>query len=178
MVVTFNYRLGVFGFLSAGLQEVSGNAGLLDQALALAWVRQNIANFAGDPRRITVIGEGAGGRSASLHVISAASRGSFTQAGSFSGVDARRRLPDMTVPSREVGRNLGCGHDLGEDMIRCLRQQSPEDLLREGQSLTWDVTVDGDFLTDVPHALWNSSELEAGGKKNAVLMYAVIYLPK
>jgi para-nitrobenzyl esterase len=81
VVVTVNYRVGVFGYLAHPLLSAesphgsSGNYGLLDQLAALRWVREHIAAFGGDPARVTAFGESAGGASVALLLISPLARG-------------------------------------------------------------------------------------------------------
>jgi len=86
VLVSFNYRPGLFGFLAhpalsaESAQGVSGNYGLLDQLAALGWVRDHIAAFGGDPSRVTVFGVSAGSASISLLLGCAHARGLFQQA--------------------------------------------------------------------------------------------------
>ncbi|XP_030369847.1 esterase B1-like isoform X2 [Scaptodrosophila lebanonensis] len=70
VVVTLNYRLGALGFLYLPEEGIHGNAGLKDQRLALQWVQENIANFNGDPKNVTLFGESAGAASVQLHTYS------------------------------------------------------------------------------------------------------------
>ncbi|KAJ2950807.1 hypothetical protein O0L34_g9073 [Tuta absoluta] len=70
ILVTFNYRLGVYGFLCLDTPDVPGNAGLKDQVIALRWVQDHIESFGGDPQQVTVFGNSAGGMSIGLHIIS------------------------------------------------------------------------------------------------------------
>nr|QIK02116.1 carboxylesterase 18 [Holotrichia parallela] len=80
IVVSFNYRLGIFGFLSTGDDVAPGNIGLKDQIFALKWVKKNIKRFGGDPKKVTIFGESAGGASVSLLVISPLAKGLFQKA--------------------------------------------------------------------------------------------------
>ncbi|CAN7980056.1 unnamed protein product [Ixodes pacificus] len=75
--VSFNYRLGFFGFLSLETPELPGNMGLWDQNLVLKWVQRNIEHFGGDPDDVTIKGQSAGGISAGMHAVSPHSKGLF-----------------------------------------------------------------------------------------------------
>ncbi|MBW8896982.1 MAG: carboxylesterase family protein [Massilia sp.] len=101
IVVTINYRLGIFGFFShpelAAEGKVDGNQGLLDQVAALKWVKANIAAFGGDPGRVTLFGESAGGESVAVLATSPLGKGLFQRAIAESGNLA------MPIDAREHG---------------------------------------------------------------------------
>ncbi|CAH1113445.1 unnamed protein product [Psylliodes chrysocephalus] len=85
ILVTFNYRVGPFGFLSTGDELIRGNMGLKDQLLALKWVQKNIHLFGGDPKKVTIKGQSAGSASVTYHILSPASKGLFRAAIGNSG---------------------------------------------------------------------------------------------
>ncbi|CBY30570.1 unnamed protein product [Oikopleura dioica] len=85
VVVSLNYRLGPFGFMPRLDDSVSDNAGLLDQRLAMQWVKTNIHKFGGDPDNVTIFGESAGGASVGMHLISPKSWPLFNRAVMQSG---------------------------------------------------------------------------------------------
>ena len=87
IIVTLNYRVGALGFLSLNDEKLNipGNAGLKDQRLALEFIKNNIANFGGDPENVTLCGQSAGGASVSWHCISKRSKGLFNRAIIMSG---------------------------------------------------------------------------------------------
>ncbi len=124
VVVTFNYRLGVFGFFSHPALEATGgrgNYGMLDQTLALKWVKNNIANFGGDPNNITVFGESAGGMSVGIHVLSPLSAGLFHRAIIESGpmTYIGRTFDDADADGLAIAAMLGC--DESTNVLECLR---------------------------------------------------------
>ncbi|XP_011495825.1 PREDICTED: juvenile hormone esterase-like isoform X1 [Ceratosolen solmsi marchali] len=86
VLVTFNYRLGVLGFLNFGHEVAPGNQGLKDQVMLLQWVNKNIKHFGGDPSNITIFGESAGGSSVHYLTLSSLATGLFHKAISHSGV--------------------------------------------------------------------------------------------
>ncbi|KAJ2946819.1 hypothetical protein O0L34_g16143 [Tuta absoluta] len=79
ILVTFNNRLDILGFLCLGIKEAPGNAALRDQIAALKWIKKNIAAFGGDPDNITIFGQSAGGVAASLLHASNATNGLFNK---------------------------------------------------------------------------------------------------
>ena len=89
IVVTINYRLGTLGFFAESQIDAegheNGNYGFMDQQFALKWVQKNIAGFGGDPKRVTIFGESAGGQSVYANVASPTAKGLFHGAISESG---------------------------------------------------------------------------------------------
>jgi para-nitrobenzyl esterase len=134
VVVTLNYRLGAFGFLShAALDatrgnEPSGNDGLRDQQLALKWVKNNIAAFGGDPSKVTVAGESAGAMSACIHLVSPPARELAQRFMFESGVCSGETLLKKKAEGDALGKMLGDELCAGQpDAIKCLREKQVPD---------------------------------------------------
>ena len=132
IVVTINYRLGTLGFLAhpaLGPPGDVGNYGLQDQQAALRWVRDNIANFGGDPDKVTVAGESAGGMSVCDHLVAPGSKGLFRAAIIQSApCGAQADLPTAEQRSVDYAAEVGCGDPkTAADCLRAL----PLDKLRE-----------------------------------------------
>lgn len=87
VLVTFNYRLHVFGFLSLDDRELNipGNAGLKDQVMALRWVKENIENFGGDSNNITIFGQSSAGGCTHFHLLSPSTKDLFQRSIIMSG---------------------------------------------------------------------------------------------
>ena len=171
VVVTVNYRLGVYGFLDARSTRAPGNQGLHDQVTALQWVKENIRNFGGDENQVTIFGQSAGAISVGLHYLSPLSRNLFRRGILQSGsptvsrlfyerdpgvVDVKNKLPQLAVLT-------GClsSTDLYlktplDKIISCLKLVDA-DLLTSAQnhliqelSLSFGPSAGDDFLPDLP----------------------------
>jgi para-nitrobenzyl esterase len=132
VVVTINYRLGALGFLAhpaLGPPGDVGNYGLADQQAALGWVRDNIAGFGGDPDKVTIAGESAGGMSVCDHLVAPDSQGLFSAAIIQSGpCAAQYDLPAAEETSKRYAAEAGCRDPA--TAAACLRALPPEKLQR------------------------------------------------
>ncbi|MCH5191561.1 MAG: carboxylesterase family protein [Oscillospiraceae bacterium] len=111
ILVTFNYRLGPFGFCShpdvKSENGACGNFGLFDQTAAIRWVKDNISAFGGDPDRITLMGQSAGAMSVDIHLSNSLCKDCFSGAVMMSGAGMQRfaakpLTPEKTVPFWDV----------------------------------------------------------------------------
>jgi para-nitrobenzyl esterase len=166
VIVTFNYRLGAFGFLAhpeltkESDRRASGNYGLMDQVAALEWVQRNIAAFGGDPKKVTIFGESAGAISVADLLASPQSKGLFIRAIGESGawmglgVAPARRLADAEEADVKLADALGA-KSLAE--LRLV----PGDAVLKASRGSGPI-VDGWFLPEAPDKVF------AQGKQHPV----------
>ncbi len=143
VVVSSNYRLGALGFLATPALQADdpegqvGNAGLLDQVELLRWVRRNIRAFGGDPDRVTVFGESAGGMTVCALLGTPRADGLFRRAIAHSGGGCNTftypeqhgsfGLPPAFTTGAKIVEDLGC--DQAADEVACLKALSPQQLV-------------------------------------------------
>jgi para-nitrobenzyl esterase len=171
VVVTINYRLGVFGFLAHPAltaesgQSSHGNYGILDQIMALTWVQQNIAAFGGDSGRVLFFGESAGARDACVLLASPMARGLFARALMESENCNVYALAGHEQNGVTVAEKAGCG--VAADVLACLRRLPAASLvaaptLTAAEALDtntprpYQPAIDGLVLTDSPLNLLRS----------------------
>ena len=188
VIVTLNYRLGIFGFFThpdlaaESPHHAAGNYGLLDQAAALAWVSRNITAFGGDPNNITVFGESAGSFSVSSLMASPLSKTLIAKAiGESGGAFHSSGLPYPTLAKTEQDDADFAQTALHASTIADLRKISADDIIKAASAHTtpppphFGPVVDGYFLPQsVPDiyaagnqahipllAGWNADEVRA-----------------
>jgi para-nitrobenzyl esterase len=166
VVVTLNYRLGVFGFLAHPALSAespshgSGNYGLMDQQAALRWVQRNISRFRGDPQRVTIFGESAGALSVHAHLASPPAAGLFHGAIVQSGAYALAQpsLAQAEAQGSAAAALAGCG----DQTATCLRA-APVTTLLAALAATHTASVlpdvDGTVLPQTIGAAFASGQL-------------------
>jgi para-nitrobenzyl esterase len=180
VIVTINYRLGMFGFFAhpaltaESEHHASGNYALLDQIAALRWVQKNIAAFGGDPNRVTIFGESAGSWAVNVLMASPLAKGLFQRAigesgGSFSPMktlaDAEKEggyLADSLISPRHPAADQQAPAKTPGEVLKSLRAISAEDLLKASDAETTRAIVDGWVLPQ------DIATIFAEGKQNDV----------
>src|SRR5690242_494532 len=165
VVVTYNYRLGMFGFFAhpeltkESGHNASGNYGMMDMAAVLRWVQKNIAAFGGDPRKVTIDGESAGAILVAAMVGSPEGKGLFQRAIAQSGAWMGLNISKMrTLAQAEEGGKRAAGtHSIAE-----LRAMSTQDLTQAVTGVQAGIIVDGWMIPE------DLSSTFAKGKQNDV----------
>src|SRR6202795_4281415 len=167
VIVSMNYRLGIFGFLShPGLtaespHHASGNYGLMDQAAALKWVHDNIAAFGGDPNNVTIFGESAGSFAVSALMASPLSKELIHGAIGESGAFFAKTLRGKPLAESER-RDAVLAESLGMKSLGQLRGLSAEKLLEaarsENDNNRFGPNIDGYFMPARPYEIYAKGE--------------------
>ena len=142
IVVTINYRLGFLGFFNIPGTTTKGNYGLMDQILALKWVKQHIGDFGGDANKVTIFGESAGAGSVSLLMLSPLTKGLFSKAIAQSGSALSFwavHLNTNTSQAEGFASLLGC-KELNT-ATNCLKKKSVEEILKLQKVRRTDLTI-------------------------------------
>jgi len=180
IVVTINYRVGMFGFMAhpelskESPHSSSGNYGLMDMIQALKWVKKNINGFGGDPGRVTVFGQSSGAESIQYLLVSPPARGLFQRAISESGPrwhygwisPMNPTLEDAYKTGEQMAVNLGC--DKASDQIAAMRAKSSDEVLQASgytveescppTGIQAAVNVDSWVVPDKPETLYNAGK--------------------
>ncbi len=166
VLVSINYRVGTLGFLAhpelsaESPHKTSGNYGLLDQIAGLKWLQRNIAKFGGDPNRVTIFGESAGGISVSMLCASPEAKGLFhgaiSQSGGSFGPTRPTTYPgeNMKTLAQAEAEGLAFAKSAGVTSLADLRRIAPGDLPR-GRG--WPI-VDGWVIPDDQYKLYEAGK--------------------
>ena len=167
VVVSMNYRLGIFGFFSypeltkESPHHASGNYGLLDQAAALEWVHKNIAAFGGDPENVTIFGESAGSFSVSALMASPVSKGLIHRAIGESGAFFGRTLSAKPLAESEKDA-VKWAELIGADTLEKLRAMPAQQVLdaatKDKNAFRFGPNIDGYFFPESPSEIYAKGE--------------------
>lgn len=147
IIITVAYRLNIFGFFTSLDGEAPGNFGLMDQSASLLWIKKNIKLFGGNDTSITIMGQGSGAVSVSLHLTSGIwSEDNFHKAiimsGSSFSDSSIRTAKSYTSSVDRLAKTFGCFRRPTNKMMECLRNLSPATLFTSNPIKDWGPIVD------------------------------------
>lgn len=154
VVVTVNYRVSSLGFLSTLTEDAPGNVGLLDQRMALRWVKNNIANFGGNPEEVTLMGRFTGSMSVSIHITTPLKEKLFQKAIMQSGIAVGSYIFERSPvdATKKLAQAIGCQTSSIPDMVNCLREIPAEQLLNNSFRIgvSFRPVFDGELIVEEP----------------------------
>ncbi|CAL1267457.1 unnamed protein product [Larinioides sclopetarius] len=160
IVVTINFRLGLLGFLPALDESSRGNYGIMDQVAALHWVQENIPEFGGNPKNVTVFGHGHGAALVNILMLSPLARGLFQRAilQSGSALSPWAIARDALTYTRQVASHLKCPTKDSTALIACLGKRPVQDILNAplrvpDHLIAFGPTIDGVVIPGEPAIL-------------------------
>jgi len=170
VLVSIAYRVGQLGFLAhpelsaENPNQVSGNYGILDQIAALQWIQKNIAAFGGDPKKVTIFGESAGGISVSMLCASPLAKGLFqgaiSESGGSFGPTRAKTFPgeNMKTLKQAEAEGIAYAQKVGVSSVAELRKMEPDKLpMGMGMGGGWPIT-DGFVIPDDQHRLYEAGK--------------------
>ncbi|XP_031843415.2 uncharacterized protein LOC116431728 [Nomia melanderi] len=177
VLVTHNYRLGPFGFLSTGDAAAPGNFGLKDQLLVLKWVQRNIRAFGGDPKKVTLAGQNMGSVCVHIHALSNKSEHMFSrvimQGGLVSQAFSFHHDPLYFDAAKRLGGKNNCPTNDSYSLVNCLRRLTAskvmetslvfthvQELLNAGWGPVVEPQSEDALLTESPTSLIEKCELK------------------
>ena len=145
----------MLGFMCSGDGEITGNAGLKDQVLALQWVQENIAHFGGDSQNVTIFGGSAGGQSVGFHLVSPMSAGLFHRAIVQSTPPIFRHSEQRFYRQHFLDMASTMFNCAGDDVITCLQNVEAEQFV----GVSFNPVIDGDFLMENPKTSFENGRI-------------------
>lgn len=186
ILVTINYRLGLFGFANTGDSKAQGNMGLWDQRLAIQWVNEYITAFGGDASRITIFGESAGSMSVFMQGMYPGNEGLFQNIIGESGTPAMPigTMNDNLASLTYMAEILECPADDKDAMFVCLQKTDAKTIIDKLAQFGKDLhamlklqflpTIDSEFLTRQPLETVLKSKIEPTQEIKTLRTFRVI----
>ena len=163
ILVTMNYRLSIYGFLSTGESHMKGNYGLWDQQMAIQWVHDHIANFGGDTNRVTIFGGSAGAISVVFQALHEGNQGLFKRVIAQSGktTSAGVLSEGPKVDFDQIVKRTDCMVGTLPTVIKCLQNKTTEEIESAIKDISFFPVYDRDFVGVNPFEIFKNEAEQA-----------------
>ena len=163
ILVTLNYRLSIYGYLSTGESHMTGNNGLWDQHMAIQWVHDHIENFGGDPNRVTIFGESAGAGSVVFQALYKGNldlfKGVIAQSGTATSTWSTSKNPKTDFD--QVVTRTNCKIGAIPNVIKCLQNKTTYEIHEAIKGMLFYPVYDKDFVSIHPGDIFKNETKQA-----------------